>query len=185
MGLGSKSIKVDNGYINKKTGISRNENWLDPANKFWGGVGVVATLAENLSGSAVLGIGTTIKIYGNGWLGNQYVTTYSFARMAKVLGVATLGVGTLLDIRGVYNYYKFGAKSNNVVHPAKATLNLGIGTWGLLSPATALGASLYYGIDNFYPGGWNGAMNIGSSLHLQNRAILGPRFNLYNDLRGW
>ena len=74
-----------------------------------------------------------------------------------------------------------GANDPSAVHPAEAGLNLGIGTWSFINPATATGAAIYYGIDTFYPGGFNAAMNMNSSLMHQNQKILGLQWNLYRD----
>ena len=40
---------------------------------------------------------------------------------------------------------------------------------------------MYFGIDAFYPGGFDGAMQKNSSLIQQNQAILGAEWNLYRD----
>jgi RHS repeat-associated protein len=158
--------------------------WVGPANSTNGGIGVLAGVAENLAGDAR--IGSNWKIYtptakGGVFKGNQYVSTAKAAKVGKIAGYATLGIGTVIDLIGVRNYYKYGANDPNAVHPAKAGLNFGIGTWGLINPATATGAALYYGIDTFYPGGFNGAMQQNSSLIEQNQAILGSGWNLYRD----
>jgi hypothetical protein len=153
--------------------------WVGPANSTNGGIGVLAGAVENLSGNASLG--TNGKIYSSGWNGNQYVSTAKAAKVGKILGGATFVIGTGLDAIGVYNYYTKGANNPNAVSPAKAGTNLGIGAWGMINPATAVGAALYYGVDTFYPGGFNGAMQQNSSLIQQNQAILGSGFNLYRD----
>jgi len=140
---------------------------------------VLAGAVENLSGGS--SIGTNGKLYSSGWGGNQYVSTAKVAKVGKILGYGTLALGTAFDGYGVYNYYTNGANSPNAVHPGKAGLNLGVGVWGLMNPATATGAALYYGIDTFYPGGFNGAMQNNASLIQQNQAILGPGWNLYRD----
>jgi hypothetical protein len=158
---------------------SNGGGWVEPANTWNGGLGVLAGVVENLSGK--VSIGTNGKLYTSGWGGSQYVSTIKVAKVGKVLGNATLVAGTLIDGYGVYSYYKNGANSPNAVHPGKATLNLGVGIWGLANPATAVGAAMYYGVDAFYPGGFNGAMKQNNSLIQQNKAILGQSWNLYRD----
>jgi RHS repeat-associated protein len=165
--------------IDKVENVKISGEWIGLANTWNGGVGVLAGVVENISHKSK--IGSNLKIYWNGWGGNQYVSTVKIANIGKFVGYATLVVGVALDVKGVYNYYNSGAESDNAVHPSKAGLNLGVGIWGLMNPATATGAALYYGIDTFYPGGWDGALKQQQSLILQNRAILGPRFNLYKN----
>jgi hypothetical protein len=57
---------------------------------------------------------------------------------------------------------------------------LGVGAAGMAVPAF-IGGSLYFGMDTFYPGGFNGAMQMNGSLIEQNQQVLGPGFNLYRD----
>jgi len=63
-----------------------------------------------------------------------------------------------MDGIGVKNYYN-DPTSPNAVHPAKAGLNTGIGAIGVWGgPGGAVLSLFYFGIDAFYPGGWDGAM---------------------------
>ncbi len=96
-------------------------------------------------------------------MGNQIVKTFSIAKIAKVAGVASLGLGVAMDVKGVFNYYD-NPDSPNSVSPAKFGLNTTIGVYGLWNPASIL----YFGIDAFYPGGWNGAANNYESLQREN-----------------
>jgi hypothetical protein len=165
-------------------GIQSGGGWVDPANKWNGGIGLLAGAVENLIGDTR--IGSNWKIYtptdnGGVFYGNQYVSTAKAAQVGKILGYTTLVLGTAFDGYGVYKYYTKGAKDPNAVHPGKAGLNLGVGVWGLMNPATATGAALYYGIDALYPGGFNGAMQNNASLIQKNQEILGRDWNLYRD----
>lgn len=176
-------LYIGNLGINQNKSRVKNTNpsggWVATTNTWNGGFGVSAAALQNLSGRIT--IGSNFKFYSSGWGGNQYVSTAKIAKVGQLLGYGTLFIGTLLDGYGVTNYYRNGSNHPNSVHPGKAALNLGIGSWGLINPATATGAALYYGIDNFYPGGFNGAMQNNANLQMQNQQILGPRFNLYRD----
>jgi hypothetical protein len=66
----------------------------------------------------------------------------------------------------------------NAQSAAAQTLG-GIG--GGIAGTAFIGGALYFGIDTFYPGGFNGAMQMNGSLIEQNQQILGTRFNLYRD----
>ncbi|GIV28662.1 MAG: hypothetical protein KatS3mg027_2476 [Bacteroidia bacterium] len=174
----TQSVDFGTGSLALGGGIGQSDGgWVEPANSWNGGIGVLAGAAENLPGS----IGTNGKYYASGWGGNQYVSTIKVTKVGKVLGIATLFGGTIIDAIGVRYYYKNGLNDPNAVHPGKAGLNLGIGIWSLINPAAATGAVLYYGIDTFYPGGFNGAMQYNANLLWQNQQILGPDFNLYRD----
>ena len=55
---------------------------------------------------------------------------------------------------GVYIYYHYGPNNANAISPGKATLDTGIGVYGLImNPAVAV---TYFGTDLFYRGGWPG-----------------------------
>jgi RHS repeat-associated protein len=121
--------------------------------------GLFATGLEAAPGTFRLGTTARAfspKFYSSGWTGNQFTTTYGLSKFAKGLGTFGAVVGTGLDATGVYNYYSpiYGPNSPNSVHPAKASLNLGINVYGIyINPVPAV---LYSGIDMFYPGGWTG-----------------------------
>ena len=123
------------------TSVESPAKWVDPANQWNGGLGVLAGAVENLSGSRT--IGTNLKVYSSGWRGNQYVSTMKVAKIGKIAGYGTLLLGTAMDGYGVLNYYRNGSNDPNSVHPGKAGLNLGIGLWSLLGPATAVGTLQY------------------------------------------
>ncbi|MES2628240.1 MAG: hypothetical protein V4616_04655, partial [Bacteroidota bacterium] len=144
---------------------------LGPLNNYNGGIGLLAGVIENTVSTAT--IGTNLKVYPNGWTGNRFVSTTNVSRVAKVAGTATLVIGTLLDIRGVYNYYEKGSSDPNAVHPAKAGSNFSVGAWGMLNPGTAIGAAMYFGIDTFYPGGFPAAMQKNAEMDNAHRELTG------------
>ena len=164
------------GSSSHEGGPGGGAGWIGPANTWNGGFGTLAGVAENLSGK--LSIGTNCKLYPSGWGGNQFVSTAKVARVGKVLGGTTLVAGTVFDAYGVYNYYKNGANDPNAVHPRTAGTNLGIGLWGLLSPANAIGGAAYYGIDTFYPGGFPGAMRDQMNLNHANQ-VINPNWQIW------
>ena len=143
-----------------------NGGWVGPANTTNGGIGVLAGAVENLSGNATVLKNITSWLPGKGM-------HISLSSVGNVLGGGTLIAGTMIDAIGVRNYYKYGANDTNAIHPGKAGLNLGVGAWSLLNPATAIGGAAYYGIDTFYPGGWSAAMNRSAEIQRRDRAILG------------
>ncbi|WP_159479090.1 hypothetical protein [Chryseobacterium sp. 18068] len=123
------------------------------------------------------------KYYQSAWTGGSRarITTYNISKIGSIAGKASFGAGVIMDGIGVYNY-KNNPNSPNTVHPAKAGLNTtigAIGVWG--GPPGAILSTVYFGVDGFYPGGWNGALQMNGSLTQQNQAILGQEFNLYRD----
>jgi len=164
--------QLDEVVVNgKSSGAQGGGGWVNPANTTNGGIGLLAGAVENLSGNASLG--SNGIIYSSGWGGSQYVSTAKAAKVGKLVGLGTLGIGTVIDGIGVGYYYLGGKNNPNAVHPGKAGLNLGVGAWSLLSPATAIGGIMYYGIDTFYPGGFPAAMEKSAEIQRRDRAILG------------
>jgi len=157
-----------------------NSSWTETLNNWNGGIGVLAGGVENLSGRLTIGV-QNLKPYSSGWGGNQYIETLKVTEIGRFVGWGTLGFGTAIDLYGVNTYYTNGANDPNAVHPAKASLNLGVGMWSLLNPATAIGGAFYYGIGTFYPGGWQGAAEMNDKLLRQNQELLGKNWNLYRD----
>lgn len=122
--------------------------------------------------------GFSPKYYANGWRGNQFAKTFSVVKVSSVLGWTGVGVGSLLDAKGVSNYYdsRYGSESPNSVHPSKASLNLGMGLYGML--VNPLPSIMYGGIDSFYPGGWIGASETATRNENQEQKMTGhPLFN--------
>ncbi|MGN7758994.1 hypothetical protein ACTJIV_16095, partial [Chryseobacterium sp. 22532] len=139
------------------------------------GFGAAALGLEKLSGQTrVTSVGQSIKLYrpninGNVFIKNQYVKTIGLSKVGNLLGKASFWAGAAMDAKGAYNYY-YNPTSSNVVHPAKAGLNTAVGayaTW--VNPAAGI---IYFGVDAFYPGGWEGYGNDYQSIQSQNAAII-------------
>ncbi|WP_159479086.1 DUF6443 domain-containing protein [Chryseobacterium sp. 18068] len=120
-------------------------------------------------GSPVNFLGT--KLYGNG------KTFIKPSHAAKLVGRFSLGVAVFLD----YNAYKQGEIST-----AKFISNTLIGGYGLTAVGT-IPATVYFGVDAFYPGGWTGngtdpgAIIDTSKMIEANQKII-PGFNIYRDM---
>ncbi|KQT28491.1 hypothetical protein ASG22_20020 [Chryseobacterium sp. Leaf405] len=96
--------------------------------------------------------------------------TSSLAKWGGIAGKVSFGVGVFMDGIGVYNYYN-NPNSKNKVHPGKAGLNTTIGAYGLTGAGT-IPAILYFGVDAFYPGGWEGYGNDYQSIQSENAAVI-------------
>jgi len=92
------------------------------------------------------------------------------AKWGGFAGKVSFGIGVVMDGVGVYNYY-YNPNSKNKVHPAKAGLNTTIGAYGLTGAGT-IPAILYFGVDAFYPGGWEGYGNDYESIQSENSKII-------------
>jgi hypothetical protein len=67
--------------------------------------------------------------------------------LAKGLGWASVGFGTILDGIGVYKYYHNGANTEGAVNPVHATVNFGVGAIGMSSgPPGWIISTIYFGI---------------------------------------
>jgi RHS repeat-associated protein len=113
-------------------------------------------MLETVHGTFRLATKTTTfspKFYANAWRGNQYTKTFNVHGVGGFLAKGSLVVGTVFDGIGVYNYY-YNPTSSNVVHPAEAGMNLGMGAYGLY--VNPFAGALYFGGSAFYPGGWTG-----------------------------
>jgi hypothetical protein len=118
------------------------------------------------------------KIYRSGFKGNKYTNTFKLGKLGNGLGWGAVVVGFGFDMIAVVEWDR-NPDSKNGVHPGKAALNTGMGIYGMLAnPPAGVAYSL---VDNYYPGGWPAALNYSAGLQERNRAILGPRFNLYKD----
>jgi hypothetical protein len=99
------------------------------------------------SGAAT--IGSNLKVYANGWGGNQYVMTGRVATGAKIVGNVFVGASAVLD---GYAWY------NNEISTAKLGENLAVDALAVWGGPVGAGIALgYYGLETFYPGGANGA----------------------------
>ncbi|MCL8537391.1 hypothetical protein M9991_11020 [Chryseobacterium gallinarum] len=139
--------------------------------------GAVATAVEKTTGSfrltngAYNGSAFSPKYYASAWRGGSRakITTYNIGKVGGVLGKVSFWGGVIMDARGTYNYY-YNPTSNNKVHPAKAGLNTAVGAFGTwVNPAVGI---IYFGVDAFYPGGWEGYGNDYQSIQSQNAAIV-------------
>ncbi len=115
-------------------------------------------------------LGFSPKYYGNSWGGNQFAKTFNVGKFGYLLGKSSLGLGVAMDIRGMM-IYKNNPNSPNAVHPGKAGINSVMGAYGLwLNPVVG---SVYFGVDNFYPGGWPEAIKMSAYIQNRDRSILG------------
>ena len=84
------------------------------------------------------------------------------------------GVGVFMDGIGVYKYYKAPNTDPNAfiqpLHPAKAGLNTGVGLYSLYVNPVA--GALYFGMDAFYPEGWQGAATDYDRIQKANEVIV-------------
>ncbi|MBP2619729.1 hypothetical protein J2772_004948 [Chryseobacterium jejuense] len=139
------------------------------------GLGGAALSLEKLSGQTrITTTGSSIRLYrpnanGNVFIKNQYTKTMGLGKIGNLLGKASFWGGVAMDARGAFNYY-YNPESTNIVHPAKAGLNTTIGAYGTwVNPAAGI---LYFGVDAFYPGGWEGYGNDYQSIQSDNAAIM-------------
>lgn len=93
--------------------------------------GVSAGVAGGIESFNYSSVGSNFRRYSSGWGGNQYVRTIKIAKIARGVGWLTVGVGAITDVKGVYNYYRYGAESQNAVSPENASLNLTMGVVGM------------------------------------------------------
>lgn len=114
------------------------------------------------------------KYYGNG---RTFLKQGNLIKAGKILGPVTVGLGVFLD----YNYgvkeYERNPNSPNAVHPNKAHLNTIMGVYGLTGAGT-IPSIFYFGVDNFYPGGWVGASETAARTEAYEQHMTGhPFFN--------
>ena len=118
------------------------------------------------------------KYYPSGWIGGSRarITTYNISKIGKGLGRLSVGIGFIMDAKGV-QVYNNDPTSPNAVHPHKMILNTIMGVIG--SEGGSYGAmlsTLYFGIDNFYPGGWVGASETAARTEANERQTTGHSF---------
>jgi len=149
---------MDAAVVTAKMEKPQDNGWLPEFSKWNGGIGTLAGGVEALSGAARLG--TEFKLHKPLLDFRQYLPTTKISALGKAGGLATFGLGTIVDGVGVLNYYRLGASDPNSVSPAKFGVNAGVGVYGVLGgiPGAIVGAG-YYGIDTFYPGGFPAAMD--------------------------
>ncbi len=103
-----------------------------------------------------------------------------FANMAKDLN----------SLNRFTNFLSIGLDAyswrNNQMSGEKFGLNTAITSYGMwlgsvnLAVPAFVGGALYFSVDSFYPGGWDGAIKKMGDLQNQNRKII-PGFNLHRD----
>ncbi|WP_131329552.1 RHS repeat domain-containing protein, partial [Chryseobacterium piperi] len=109
--------------------------------------------------------------YGNG---RTFLKQGNLIKAGKVIGKGTVVIGIGLDIYGVSQYYD-NPNSPNAVHPVKAGTNTAMSLYGLTGVGT-IPSLLYFGVDNFYPGGWEGASETAGKTEANERAMTGHSF---------
>ncbi len=106
------------------------------------------------------------RYYGNGQTflkSESLINTGSVIKVGKGVGAGTVVIGAVLDWGYSVPQYKKDPNSPNAVSPGKASLNTGIATYGLTGVGT-MPSLVYFGLDAFYPGGFNGYVNdVGSA----------------------
>jgi YD repeat-containing protein len=131
-------------------------------------------------------IGRNANLFKNAPMTN-YVMPISFlSKTGGVLGKLSLGIGIGTDIIGLGIYYENGPNALNAVSPYKFTLNTSMSFIGIKNPIVA---TLYFGVDNFYPGGWAGNSDHAGAIADQSKLIeknqkVVSDFNLYRDIPG-
>lgn len=104
------------------------------------------------------------------------IEAYKFMRVGKFLGYGSVVFGIGLDLYGLRLYSK-NPDLPNAVNPLKAGLNTGMAVYGLLVPGGALASTLYFGVGEFYPGGWSQALDDRDRMEKENQKIV-PGFKL-------
>ncbi|WP_353145112.1 RHS repeat-associated core domain-containing protein, partial [Chryseobacterium sp.] len=115
-----------------------------------------------------------VRYYGNGRTflkSESLINVKGLIRTGKILGPISVGVGIILDYGYGVKEYERDPNSPNAVHPRKADLNTTMGIYGLTGVGT-IPSLLYFGVDSFYPGGWEGYGNDYQSIQSQNAAII-------------
>lgn len=173
-----EAVFVPNAEAGNSGATGIKVNGLSTANGLFGtavGFGEVSTLAGQ--GKYITSKGLIRDI--NFTKLTQHSTPYATAgKLLKSWGRGSAVLGFAVD---GYAYRK------NQISGAHFGINTGVTIWGLgvgaagMAVPAFIGGALYFGIDTFYPGGFDGAMQMNGSLIEQNQQILGPRFNLYRD----
>jgi hypothetical protein len=136
---------------------------------------VTATGLQNSSASFRLfsrDFGFSPWVYSKNYPASPYFNRYSFAKVGKIAGRLSFGIGVVSDGIGVFNYYQ-NPNSPNAVHPGKAGVNTAMGAWGFTGVGT-IPAIFYFGAEAFYPGGALQLFNDSGNWHDDTKRILGP-----------
>lgn len=146
------------------------------------GIATGAASLEHFSGQArVTTTGSSIKLYrpnanGNVFIKNAYTKTTGLSKIGSSIGTASFFLGVAFDGIGVLNYMNDPSSSNSV-HPNKAALNTVMGYVGWKGGAYgAIISTLYFGVDNYYPGGWVGASETAAKTEVYEQHMTGHPF---------
>jgi RHS repeat-associated protein len=94
----------------EKKNLSPGTASFGDLNTYFGtGVGAIESFGHG-------SIGNNLKFYSSGWRGNGSVETFRVAESARVLGWVSFGLGTVMDIRGMYIYHN-NPNSEDAVSP--------------------------------------------------------------------
>ncbi|MCC3215899.1 hypothetical protein LIV57_11550 [Chryseobacterium sp. X308] len=175
-----------------KLGENASNNWYGLAGKgnwFFGIAGSVSLLQGSLNSERMYAQGIRRGITSNYVLkgrnlslfGKMPVTDASLpiAKMTKIgsaIGKYSFFLGVAFDGIGVINYAT-NPNSTNAVDPRKAGLNTLMGYIGWKGGAYGAAIStIYFGVDNFYPGGWVGASETAARTEEYEQHITGHPF---------
>ena len=146
------------------------------------GIATAAASVENLSGQVrVTTYGSALKLYrpnanGNVFIKNQYTRTMGLSKIGNLAGKASFGLGVGMDAWGVKTYYQ-DPTSPNAVHLGKASFNTIMGYVGLKGGVPgAIISTVYFGVDNYYPGGWVGASETADKIEKYEQQTTGHPF---------
>jgi len=99
--------------------------------------------------------GRNLSQFGRMRMTNATIPISKVGKVAKFAGTFSFGLGVIFDV---------GAVSTNKISTEKFILNTGmgaIGNWG--GPIGASIGTVYFGVDNFYPGAWPGLFDDGNT----------------------
>jgi hypothetical protein len=159
-------------------------DWYGPGGKGNWFFGTSATAAGYVEGSfrltngAYNGNAWSPKYYPSAWRGGSRarISTYNIGKIGKTLGKYSFYLGVAMDVYGVKTFYE-DPDSPNAVDPKKATLNTVMGYIGLKGGAYgAIISTLYFGVDNYYPGGWVGASETAAATEVYEQRVTGHPF---------
>ena len=160
------------------------QDWYSPGGKANWVFGTSATALGYVEGSfrltngAYNGNAWSPKYYSSAWRGGSRarISTYNIGKIGKTLGKYSFYLGVAMDVYGVKTFYE-DPNSPNAVDPKKATLNTVMGYVGLKGGAYgAIISTLYFGVDNYYPGGWVGASETAAATEVYEQHVTGHPF---------
>nr|WP_238592918.1 hypothetical protein [Chryseobacterium kwangjuense] len=132
-------------------------------------------IRRGLSGNYTL-TGRNLRLFGKAPMTNATIPVSKVGKWAGIAGTASFFLGVAFDGIGVLNYMD-NPNSPNSVHPSKAGLNTVMGYVGWKGgPYGAIIGTLYFGVDNFYPGGWVGASETATKTEVYEQQMTGHPF---------